>query len=169
MNVILVNPADQVVGEMEKLAAHEQGLLHRAFSVFIFRDTDQGRELLLQQRANGKYHSGGLWTNTCCSHPQPGETTLAAGERRLMEEVGIRAQLSEVGSFIYKAAFDNGLSEHELDHVLIGEYDGALDLINPEEIQAIKWIKIDQLQQGLVDNPQNYTAWFAQALAIAVA
>ena len=169
MNVILVNSADQVVGEMEKLAAHQQGLLHRAFSVFIFRSTEQRREVLLQQRADGKYHSGGLWTNTCCSHPQPGETTLAAGERRLMEEVGIAVKLCEVGSFIYRADFDNGLSEHELDHALIGEYSGALDYVNPEEIQAVRWIKIDQLQQDLVANPQNYTAWFAQALAIAVA
>ena len=117
--VILVNEADEQIGVMEKMEAHEKGLLHRAFSVFIFNDKG---EMLLQQRALNKYHSGGLWTNACCSHPRPGEDTLQAAKRRLMEEMGIETSLTLKNSFTYKTAFENGLTEHEFDHIFIGTF-----------------------------------------------
>ena len=118
--VILVSETDEQLGLMGKMEAHEKGLLHRAFSVFIF---NKDGELLLQQRALDKYHSPGLWTNTCCSHQREGETNLQAGKRRLLEEMGFSCELKELFSFVYKAPFDNGLTEHELDHVMVGYYD----------------------------------------------
>ena len=154
--VILVDENDQEIGKMEKLEAHEKALLHRAFSVFVFNEK---KELLLQQRALTKYHSAGLWTNTCCSHPRVGETIEQAAHRRLMEEMGFDCELSTKTSFIYKAAFENGLTEHEFDHILVGNYNGAIN-INNQEVASYKWVSIAWLQNDMVQNPQDYTAWF---------
>ena len=154
--VILVNEKDEPIGLMGKMEAHEKGLLHRAFSVFIFNS--QG-ELLLQQRAASKYHSPSLWTNTCCSHPRAGETNQQAGERRLEEEMGLRVPLKEVFSFVYKAPFDNGLIEHEYDYVLVG-YSDALPQINPEEVASWKWLSLEAVREDILQSPEQYTAWF---------
>ena len=154
--VILVDENDQEIGTMEKQEAHEKGLLHRAFSVFVF---NENKELLLQQRALTKYHSAGLWTNTCCSHPRIGETIEQAAHRRLMEEMGFDCDLSTKTSFIYKAAFENGLTEHEFDHVLVGSFNGEINF-NPTEVKNFKWINLEELQIDLLQNNQNYTAWF---------
>ncbi|WP_034262137.1 isopentenyl-diphosphate Delta-isomerase [Altibacter lentus] len=154
--VILVNEKDEKIGLMPKMEAHEKALLHRAFSVFIF---NKKKELLLQQRALTKYHSPGLWTNTCCSHQRDGETNLEAGKRRLFEEMGFTTTLKETTSFIYKAPFDNGLTEHEYDHILIGEYDGTPN-INPKEVASWKWMSLESVQEDIKANPGQYTAWF---------
>ncbi|RMA58461.1 isopentenyl-diphosphate Delta-isomerase [Ulvibacter antarcticus] len=154
--VILVNEKDEQVGLMPKQEAHEKALLHRAFSVFIFNDKN---ELMLQQRAVHKYHSPGLWTNTCCSHQRDGESSLNAGKRRLMEEMGFTTKLKETTSFIYKAPFDNGLTEHEFDHILVGKYN-AIPSINPDEVASWKWISIEALEKDLVENSESYTVWF---------
>ena len=154
--VILVTPEDKVIGTMPKLEAHEKAELHRAFSVFVLNDRGQ---TLLQQRAAHKYHSPLLWTNTCCSHQRLGETNVEAGKRRLMEEMGFQTELRELFSFIYKAPFDNGLTEHELDHVLLGYYNGPPN-VNPEEVAAWKWMGLEEIRQELVDFPEHYTAWF---------
>jgi isopentenyl-diphosphate delta-isomerase len=154
--VILVDQNDQQIGLMEKIEAHEKALLHRAFSVFII---NKKGELMLQQRALEKYHSPGLWTNTCCSHQRDGETSLAAGNRRMHEEMGFSCELKELFSFIYKAPFDNGLTEHELDHVMIGYYEDA-PVINPEEVASWKWMKIEAVKEDIAQNPAIYTAWF---------
>lgn len=154
--VILVNEKDQPVGQMEKMEAHQKGLLHRAFSVLIFNSSDQ---VLLQKRASSKYHSGGLWTNTCCSHPRPGETVLEAANRRLMEEMGMTADLTERFHFIYKTDLDNDLVEHELDHVLVGQSDD-LPKLNPEEAEDFKYIDLETLKEELKSSPENYTIWF---------
>jgi isopentenyl-diphosphate delta-isomerase type 1 len=166
--VVLVDKQDQPIGLEEKLIAHQKGLLHRAFSVFIFRRTPQ-LELLIHQRALHKYHSAGLWTNTCCSHPRSEEPIIAAGERRLVEEMGIKATLRDVGSFHYIAHFDNGLSENELDHVLIGEtaHTTAVQQ-NPNEVRAYRWITPTQLQIELAAKPELFTPWFAEALTVAM-
>jgi isopentenyl-diphosphate delta-isomerase len=141
---------------MPKLEAHEKGVLHRAFSVFILNDKG---ELMLQQRALHKYHSPGLWTNTCCSHQRNGETNVAAGKRRLQEEMGFVAELREVTSFIYKAPFDNGLTEHELDHIMIGHFNENPD-INLEEVANWKWMAVDAVRDDIQKHPENYTVWF---------
>lgn len=154
--VILVNTLDEQIGTMPKMEAHEKALLHRAFSVFIMND--QG-ETMLQQRAAHKYHSPLLWTNTCCSHQRVGETNIEAGRRRLQEEMGFTADLRELFSFIYKAPFDNGLTEHELDHVMMGNFNG-MPIINPEEVADFKWMKPEDVQIDIADNPQQYTVWF---------
>ena len=154
--VILVDTNDEPVGLMAKMAAHEQGILHRAFSVFILNNKN---EVMLQQRASQKYHSPLLWTNTCCSHQRAGETNIVAGKRRLMEEMGFVTDLKELFHFIYKAPFDNGLTEHELDHVMIGRYDGD-PIINKEEVEDWKWMKIEAIKEDMVANPQLYTIWF---------
>ena len=154
--VVLVDEQDQEIGQMEKMEAHRLGLLHRAFSILLFNSKG---ELLLQQRAAHKYHSPLLWTNTCCSHQRPGETTLLAAERRLREEMGMSAPMQTAFSFLYKANLDQGLSEHELDHVVFG-YTNQDPIINPEEVQAFQWITIDQLSQQLKNNPQTLTVWF---------
>jgi len=154
--VILVNELDEQIGLMPKMEAHEKALLHRAFSVFVF---NSNKEMLLQQRALGKYHSPGLWTNTCCSHQREGETNLDAGKRRLQEEMGFTTNLKETISFIYKAPFDNGLTEHELDHILLGDYNED-PIINPDEVEAFKWMKTESVKEDILQNPQLYTAWF---------
>ena len=154
--VILVDTADRELGTMEKMEAHEKAILHRAFSVFIFNDSG---ELMLQQRAAHKYHSPLLWTNTCCSHQRQGESNIEAGKRRLREEMGFEVDLDEKFHFVYKAEFDNGLTEHELDHVMVGYYNGE-PTINPEEVASWKWINMEVLQQDMQDHPQDYTAWF---------
>ena len=154
--VILVNELDDPIGLMPKLEAHEKAVLHRAFSVFVFNHKN---ELLLQQRALHKYHSPGLWTNTCCSHQRDGESNLEAGNRRLQEEMGMIVSLEECFSFIYKAPFDNGLTEHELDHVMIGYSDDNPE-INPEEVAAWKWVRMENIATDMQQNPEHYTAWF---------
>lgn len=154
--VILVDEHDVLTGTMEKMAAHEKAVLHRAFSVFIFNA--QG-EMLLQQRAKEKYHSGGLWTNSCCSHPRPGEETRSAATRRLREELGFEAPLEKIFDFVYKADFDNGLTEYEFDHVFVGYYDGE---INPDkkEVGDYVYLSMQQIADALQTEPATYTAWF---------
>jgi len=154
--VILVNEFDEQIGLMPKLEAHEKAILHRAFSVFVLNNKN---EVMLQQRAHQKYHSPLLWTNTCCSHQREGETNIQAGNRRLHEEMGFNTELKELFHFIYKAPFDNGLTEHELDHVMIGYYDGE-PVINPEEVEDWKWMKIEDIQSDMLLNPDSYTVWF---------
>ncbi|MFN3909450.1 MAG: isopentenyl-diphosphate Delta-isomerase [Flavobacterium sp.] len=154
--VILVNENDQPIGTMEKIEAHEKAVLHRAFSVFII---NQKGEIMLQQRASHKYHSPLLWTNTCCSHQRVGETNLEAGKRRLHEEMGFEVPLKELFHFIYKAPFDNGLTEHELDHVMIGYYNEEPN-INPEEVESWKWMGVEDIRKDMTENPEIYTVWF---------
>ncbi len=154
--VILVNEADQQIGLMPKLEAHQKAVLHRAFSVFILNDKN---EIMLQQRAAHKYHSPLLWTNTCCSHQRAGETNIQAGQRRLMEEMGFEVALRELFHFIYKAPFDNGLTEHELDHVMIGYFNEDPE-INPDEVAAWKWMSIDAVKDDMIVHPDFYTVWF---------
>jgi len=158
--VILVDEDDNDIGVMEKLEAHQKGLLHRAFSVFIFNDQN---ELLLQQRAFSKYHSGGLWTNTCCSHPRPNETIKDAANRRLFEEMGLSCDLKITTNFIYKTPFDNGLIEHELDYVLIGT-SRQQPLINRDEVESYKWQSISEIKQDILKFPDTFTSWFKIAI-----
>ena len=154
--VILVDPNDNPIGTMNKMEAHEKAVLHRAFSVFILNDKN---EVMLQQRAAHKYHSPLLWTNTCCSHQRVGETNIEAGKRRLFEEMGFTAELRELFHFIYKAPFDNGLTEHELDHVMIG-YSNENPVINPEEVESWKWMSIEAIKEDMTANSEDYTVWF---------
>ncbi|WP_417887443.1 isopentenyl-diphosphate Delta-isomerase [Zunongwangia sp.] len=154
--VILVNEKDEQIGLMEKIEAHEKGLLHRAFSVFVF---NKKGELMLQQRALEKYHTPGLWTNTCCSHQREGETNIEAGKRRLMEEMGFTTELKDTISFIYKAPFDNGLTEHEFDHILIGYYDEQ-PKPNLDEVNNWKWMNLEAVKNDIQENPKLYTEWF---------
>ncbi|UXX78246.1 isopentenyl-diphosphate Delta-isomerase [Reichenbachiella carrageenanivorans] len=154
--VVLVDEQDNAIGTSEKLAAHKQGKLHRAFSIFIF-NTDG--EMLLQQRAIDKYHSGGLWTNACCSHPRPNEVTLNAAKRRLSEELGMQTELSHLFSFLYKADFENGLIEHELDHVFVG-IANEVPALNEQEAMAYKYINITDLLHDVQNQPNQYTFWF---------
>lgn len=158
--MILVDRSDLVVGRMEKMEAHRKGILHRAFSVFIFNSKGQ---MLLQQRALGKYHSAGLWTNSCCSHPRPGETTESAAMRRLDEEMRLKTPLSYKTAFVYHAEFENGLIEHEYDHVYTGlcEID---PLPNPEEVAAFKWLYAEEIKDEIKANPEQFTAWFKIAM-----
>ena len=155
-NVILVDEKDNQVGLMPKLEAHQKGLLHRAFSVFIF---NSDYKLLLQKRASSKYHSGGLWTNTCCSHPRDGEDVIDAANRRLNEEMGIKTSLRKVFDFIYTAELDNNLIENEFDHVFYGVYD--IDpIINKEEAEDFKWVDMKTLKNDIENNKDQYTVWF---------
>ncbi len=154
--VILVNEKDEPIGLMNKLEAHEKAVLHRAFSVFVLNDKN---EVMLQQRAHHKYHSPLLWTNTCCSHQRAGETNIEAGKRRLFEEMGFKTELKELFHFIYKAPFDNGLTEHELDHVMIG-YSNEEPNINCDEVESWKWMKIEDIKEDMIQNPEIYTVWF---------
>jgi isopentenyl-diphosphate delta-isomerase len=155
-NVILVNENDEQIGLMPKLEAHEKAVLHRAFSVFVINSRN---EIMLQQRAHQKYHSPSLWTNTCCSHQRDGETNIQAGTRRLFEEMGFETDLKELFHFIYKAPFDNGLTEHELDHVMMGYYNGE-PFINIEEVENWKWMSIEDVQTDIQLHPEIYTVWF---------
>ncbi|MEJ7737977.1 MAG: isopentenyl-diphosphate Delta-isomerase [Chitinophagaceae bacterium] len=154
--VVLVNERDEEIGTMEKMAAHRYAHLHRAFSVFIFNSRG---EMLLQQRSREKYHSGGLWTNACCSHPLPGEDILEAAGRRLMEEMGFKTRLKKIFHFTYKSEFDNGLTEYEFDHVFTGVYEG---MIRPDrsELQNYRYLDLESINAGLEDDPGAYTAWF---------
>lgn len=155
-HVILVDVNDKPIGLMEKIEAHEKALLHRAFSVFIMNSKG---ELMLQRRAFSKYHSPGLWTNTCCSHQRDKETSLEAGIRRLEEEMGFSVSLEEKFSFVYKTAFDNGLTEHEYDHVLLGYYEGV-PVINKEEVEEWKWMDLEAVRENILITPNSYTSWF---------
>jgi isopentenyl-diphosphate delta-isomerase len=154
--VILVDKHDNQTGTMEKLEAHKKGILHRAISVFIYNSKG---ELLIHRRSPDKYHSGGLWTNTCCSHPSPGESSIEAANRRLMEEMGLQAHLKEIFNFTYKQVLDNELTEHELDHVFTGITDEHPEL-NPEETSDWKYIGFEELKNDVEINPEKYTVWF---------
>jgi isopentenyl-diphosphate delta-isomerase len=162
--VVLVDAADRVVGAAAKLDAHRSGVLHRAFSVFVF---DSQGSLLLQQRARGKYHSGGLWTNTCCGHPRPGEATAAAAARRLREEMGIACAVREAGRFVYRAEVGGGLVEHELDHVLVGRSDREPHPA-PAEVAGWRRVAPRDLRIELDRMPARFTAWFPRALEVAL-
>ncbi|MDG2397616.1 MAG: isopentenyl-diphosphate Delta-isomerase [Flavobacteriaceae bacterium] len=154
-NVVLVDKNDKFIGLMPKMEAHQKGLLHRAFSVFIFNDKN---EIMLQKRALNKYHSPGLWTNTCCSHPRNNESIISAGLRRLNDEMGFQTDLKELFNFIYKKSFENGLVEYEFDYVLIGSYNNSPKL-NLIEAEDWKWMSLDEIKKDVEANPNNYTAW----------
>lgn len=158
--VVLVNEQDEAIGKMEKQLAHVKGVLHRAFSIFIFNSEKQ---LLLQKRASSKYHCGGLWTNTCCSHPRENESPLEAANRRLFEEMGMTCNLEHIFSFVYKASFDNGLTEHEFDHVFFGESNQEPSL-NTDEAEDFRYISFENLQKEIAENPAQFTPWFLIAL-----
>jgi len=160
--VILVNEADESIGFMEKMEAHEKALLHRAFSVFIF--DEQGR-MLLQQRADSKYHSAGLWSNACCSHPQPNEDIQDAANRRLKEELGFQVPLTKAFSFTYKAAFENGLTEHEFDHVFVGTYNGEI-IPNSDEVKAYGYKSFKEIEDLLAIDKDMFTPWFLIAYPV---
>lgn len=165
--VILVDINDSVIGQQEKLKAHELAQCHRAFSVFIYRLNAKNEiEILLQQRHEDKYHCGGLWTNTCCGHPRPGEKTDDAATRRLFEEMGIQSHLKEVGVFHYVASFENGLTENEVDHVFIGTMEYETVNPHPEEIQDYRWITLQNLNLELHEKSAQFTPWLQQALNI---
>jgi isopentenyl-diphosphate delta-isomerase len=158
--VVLVDEQDNPIGKMEKQQAHIEGLLHRAFSIFIFNSE---KKLLLQKRASSKYHCGGLWTNSCCSHPRENENIQDAANRRLAEEMGMQCSLKPIFTFMYKAEFDNGLIEHEFDHVFFGE-SNQTPKINTEEVEAYRYISMDALQQEIKEFPDKFTPWFIIAL-----
>jgi len=158
--VILVDENDAVVGEMEKMEAHRKGLLHRAFSILIF---NSGGEMLLQKRSQKKYHSGGLWTNACCSHPSPHENIQHATRRKLNQEMGIDLETEFLYTFIYKVSLDRNLIEHELDYVFIGTFDG-IPVINHEEVEDWKYVNIDWLRKDVAAHPEQYTYWFKMIL-----
>ena len=158
--VLLVNKNDQPLGTMEKMAAHEKGELHRAFSIFIFNSKG---EMMLQKRASGKYHSGGLWTNTVCSHPKAGEDVKTAAVRRMDEEMGLECDINEVFTFLYKSEVGDDLTEHEFDHVFIG-YSDVQPNPNPEEVEDWKYVSVDWLVKDVEEHPENYTVWFLIAL-----
>ena len=154
--VVLVTENDEVLGLMEKMQAHENGILHRAFSVFLF---NKNGDMLLQKRASEKYHSPEQWTNACCSHPRAEETYLQAAKRRIKEELGIDCELEEKFWFIYKADVGQNLWEHELDHVFTGIYDGDFHL-NPEEVAEVRYISMENLDHEIKQNPEHFTEWF---------
>lgn len=159
-NVILVDEQDIECGVMPKLDAHRAGKLHRAFSVFIVNSKG---EMLIQKRADDKYHSGGLWTNACCSHPRPGETVLEAAHTRLPEEIGFDCELTEIFSFIYKVQLDGGMTEHEYDHVLVGIYDKD-PVLNPDEASDFAWVDVRWLVRNVEKNPGAFTYWLKKCL-----
>lgn len=165
--VVLVDPQGRELGLQEKMQAHRDGALHLAFSVLLYRDTGDGKAFLLQQRAMGKYHSGGLWTNTCCSHPRQGESLEQAGLRRLKEEMGITgvSQLDDIATFLYRAELDNQLVEHELDHVLVARVSALTIEPNADEVMNYRWWPQAELEQAVTSEPQSFTAWFPQVLA----
>lgn len=157
--VILVDEKDNSIGVAGKMEAHQKGILHRAFSIFIFNSKG---EMLLQQRALNKYHSAGLWSNTCCSHPAPGEGLLAVAQKRLKEEMGFEVTVKKIFDFIYKAEFDNGLTEYEFDHVLVGEYNGPV-IPNKNEVMDHCYKAVKEIDQSLKDDPGKYSVWFQLA------
>jgi isopentenyl-diphosphate Delta-isomerase len=157
--VILVNERDEVMGSMEKMEAHRKALLHRAFSIFIFNAKG---EMLLQQRAKSKYHSGGLWTNACCSHPGPGEETKDAAMRRLNEELGFSTPIEKAYDFIYQASFENGLTEYEFDHVFVGTYNGSIQP-DKNEVADYCFKSVEEISNTLESHPAKYTHWFRMA------
>lgn len=162
--VVLVDEDNVVLGTMEKLEAHQKGLLHRAFSVLLYNEAG---EMLIQRRAFGKYHTPGLWTNACCSHPREGEEAIAAASRRLREELGIEIPpegLQVKGHFVYKASFDNGLTEHEYDTMVVGHFDGMVENFNPEEVGAVRWIDMKTLKLEIKENPEKFTPWFKEII-----
>ncbi len=166
--VVLVDKDDNPTGQEEKLQAHKLGLCHRAFSVFIFRN-DNGLELLLQKRAKKKYHCGGLWTNACCSHPEPEQDTQSAAESRLQYEMGINVKLNYADKFHYTATFKNGLTENEVDHVFYAFVDAACEIKpNPVEASEYRWVTLSQLVGELSQKADQYTPWFQQALHVAM-
>lgn len=154
--IVTVDEMDREVGAMEKIQAHKEAVLHRAFSVIV---RNSKGEILLQQRYHGKYHSPGLWTNTCCSHQRVGETLEQSIHRRMKEEMGFDCEVREVFHFLYKAEFDNQLTEHEIDHVFIGEYDGVVHP-DPMEVENIRWMTVEALRKDMKENPDQYTVWF---------
>ncbi len=158
--IILVDENDNQIGVLEKLEAHKLGKLHRGFSVFIFNSKGQ---MLIQKRALSKYHSGGLWSNSCCSHPMPNEDTLVAAKRRLKEEMGISCNLKKIHQFIYKTKFSNGLTEYEYDYVFVGRSDDE-PTINPEEADDWKWVDTEVLNSDVKNHPHMYTHWFKMCL-----
>ncbi|MEW5927662.1 MAG: isopentenyl-diphosphate Delta-isomerase [Gemmatimonadota bacterium] len=158
--VILVDESDREVGTEDKERAHREGRLHRAFSVFVFNSRG---EMLLQRRARGKYHSPGLWTNTCCSHPRPGESVEVAARRRLREEMGLECELRGSFPFLYRAELDRGMTEHEYDHVLVGECDRD-PVPDADEVEAWAWVDPDEVRRDLAERPDRYTYWFRLAL-----
>ncbi len=167
--LILVDARDREIGSAKKLEAHLEGRLHRAFSVILWREGPDGVEVLLSRRALGKYHSGGLWANSCCSHPRIGETVLDAAARRTHEELGCGATgLVEIGTYCYRAAFDNGLVEYEYDHVLLGSFEGEL-APDPSEVMDTRWVLADELTQELAQDPERFSAWAPGVLAMALA
>lgn len=154
--VILVNEKDEEIGKEEKIKAHKLGLLHRCFSILVFNSSG---ELLLQKRASGKYHSGGLWSNTCCGHPRPGEDVISAASRRLHEEMGFSCELRKIMVFSYKAKLDHGLTENEFDHVLTGKYDGD-PVLNSEEAGGWRFVSLEALEKEINGSPEKFTVWF---------
>lgn len=156
MDVILVDEQDRPLGTMGKMEVHEKALLHRAFSVFIFNENGQ---MLLQKRAAKKYHSANLWTNACCSHPKPGENTLQAAGKRLQEEMGFTTAIKKVFDFTYKAPFDNGLTEHEFDHVFVGKFSGPIH-VNPDEVGDYCFMSLEEIKTSIQSSPDKYTVWF---------
>lgn len=158
--VVLVDERDRALATMDKMEAHELGLLHRAFSVFIF---DQNGRMLIHKRAEHKYHCGGLWTNACCSHPYPGEGALTAGQRRLQEELGFSTSLYKAFDFVYRASLENGLIEHEFDHVFVGHYSGPIKH-NEDEVAEWKYVDMDDLLLELEEHPERFTPWFQIAV-----
>ncbi len=159
-HVIYVDEQDREVGTGEKLEAHQKGVLHRAISVFIF---NKKGELMLQKRAKTKYHSAGLWSNTCCSHPRPGEDVETAARRRLQEEMGFTCDVKKVHHLLYRTTFSNGLIEHEYDHMFIGESE-VTPILNPEEAEDWKWMSPDALKKDIAEHPDIYSYWFRLAL-----
>jgi len=157
--VIIVNEADEIKGAAGKMEAHRKGLLHRAFSVFVFNNKG---EMLLQQRAMNKYHSGGLWTNACCSHPSPGEEIRDAATKRLKKEMGFETELEKIFDFVYKAEFENGLIEYEFDHVFVGEHEGEVEFCG-EEVMDYCYKSMQDISNSLHEHPLKYTAWFRLA------
>ncbi len=155
-DIILVDSSDRPEGTGEKMSVHKKGQLHRAFSVLIF---DQKGKMLLQKRADSKYHSAGLWANACCSHPRPGEETETAAHRRLQEEMGFDCRLTAKGAFLYQAELDEGLKEHEYDHVFFGTYTGGVNP-DPVEVSEFKWIDVSELKEDIKNQPERYAAWF---------
>ena len=158
--ILLVDENDNIIGKEEKIKTHQEGKLHRAFSIFVFNSKG---ELLLQKRGKSKYHSGGLWTNTCCSHQRDGETLEEAVHRRLKEEMGFDCELKEMFTFTYRIKFDNDLFENEYDHVFLGKFDGE-PTPNSEEVDEWKWIDLEELKKGIRENPDNYTYWLKQSI-----